>query len=362
MNNSRVKANTETNPLTVVSLFAGIGGIDQGFRDAGFTIVAANEFDESASKSYVANRPVDESQESLIFGDITDSRIISGAKILSLSNLKKGELSVLAGGFPCQPFSIAGHKKGFDDDRGNVFWDVIRLARDLEPKVIFLENVRNLKSHDSGNTFATIQAALEGKISKPGQPSMKLLKSKSYRVETRILNSVNFGIPQNRERIYIIAIRKDIAGEISLPEENAKIASKLESLEKFIDFDSTVIEEKYYIDRFPFSEVAKKSITEVGSIYQWRRQYVRKNQSGVCPTLTANMGMGGHNVPLILTRTNRIRKLTPDECLKLMGFREFKRPEGMPDHAIYKQAGNSVVVPVIRHLASQINSMLRGSN
>jgi len=353
-----IRKSLEHPRLTLVSLFAGIGGIDQGFRDAGFEVVAANEFDENAAKSYRANQPDSEAKESLLVEDITNARKVSGSKILASSKLEKGELSVLAGGFPCQPFSIAGHKRGFEDDRGNVFWDIIRLARDLQPKVIFLENVRNLKSHDSGNTFETIKAALEGKRSKPGSPSIKLSGKNTYRVETRILNSVNFGVPQNRERIYIIAIRKDILGNVHLPSENQKIVPEIEPLENYIDFDSKNIDQKYFIDRYPFHEIAKKSITEVGSIYQWRRHYVRKNQSGVCPTLTANMGMGGHNVPLILTRANRIRKLTPDECLKLMGFRNFIRPEAMPDHAVYKQAGNSVVVPVIRHLAETIKKIL----
>jgi DNA (cytosine-5)-methyltransferase 1 len=149
-----------------------------------------------------------------------------------------------------------------------------------------------------------------------------------------------------------------------LPEEKVPSIIPMRPLDEYIDFESKDIPDFYYSDRFPFHEQAKKDITEVGVIYQWRRKYVRKNQSGVCPTLTANMGMGGHNVPLILTKGNRIRKLTPEECLALMGFEKIERPldkktnKPISDSKLYKQAGNAVVVDVISELAKRIADLL----
>ena len=105
-------------------------------------------------------------------------------------------------------------------------------------------------------------------------------------------------------------------------------------------------------------EKIKESVNETGVIYQWRRQYVRANKSGLCPTLTANMGMGGHNVPIIFTTDGKIRKLTPEECLKLMGFKDFRRPPGISDAKLYKQAGNAVVVDVISRIAGLITTAL----
>jgi DNA (cytosine-5)-methyltransferase 1 len=113
----------------------------------------------------------------------------------------------------------------------------------------------------------------------------------------------------------------------------------------------------YYNEERPFFTQLKDAVTSEGVIYQWRRQYVRENKSGLCPTLTANMGMGGHNVPIIFTKFG-IRKLTPSECFKLMGFGDLKQPPGMADSRLYKQAGNAVVVPVIEAIAKQIKLAL----
>jgi DNA (cytosine-5)-methyltransferase 1 len=352
----------EAKSRTLISLFAGIGGIELGFEKAtrGFKAVGANELDPYASLTY---KKILGADKFLIEGDVQDARLVSGIKFLKAAKIKKSELDVLSAGFPCQPFSIAGRKEGFQDARGNVFWDVIRLAKDLDPKIIFLENVRNLKTHDNKRTFQTIERALQGLEHKPDDDKIRLPKGR-YRVYARVLNATSFGVPQNRERIYIIAVRKDIKGALNLPDEKGTNSIPMRSLADYIDFESKDIPESYYADKFPFHERAKREITEVGAIYQWRRQYVRKNQSGVCPTLTANMGMGGHNVPLILTKGNRIRKLTPEECLALMGFGKLERPidtrtkKPMADNKLYKQAGNAVVVDVITELADKIADLL----
>jgi DNA (cytosine-5)-methyltransferase 1 len=172
---------------------------------------------------------------------------------------------------------------------------------------------------------------------------------------------LNFGVPQNRERIFIIAFKDKSAFdnfEAGLPEKGMTM-SKLKPLSKYIDFDIPKDAKYYYDSQRPMYEEIRSSVTKTGIVYQWRRKYVRQNKNNVCPTLTANMGMGGHNVPIIRTSNGEIRKLTPEECFRLMGFKDFKRPEGMSDAKLYKQAGNAVVVDVISSLASLIKVSLK---
>lgn len=312
--------------LTVAGLFAGIGGIERGFAEAGFKTVIANELDPYASKTYRANY-----KHELVEADIAE---------FGSENLPDG-LTVLTGGFPCQPFSVAGYRKGFDDHRGNVFWEIERLYNDKKPDVVFLENVKNLRGHDNGNTFAVIKASLE---------------DAGYHVTAEVLNSKTHGnIPQNRERIYIVAFKSEKAfNNFAWPSE-IPLTTKLSDL---IDFESKLDDKYYYTpEKTSFYNKLASTMVRSDTVYQWRRQYVRENMSGVCPTLTANMGMGGHNVPLVRTR-HGIRKLTPDECFRLMGFKEVVHPEGMAESRLYKQAGNAVVVPVIKRLAENIKKAL----
>ena len=310
--------------LTIAGLFAGIGGIERGFAQAGFVPVVANELDPFASTTYRANY-----LHELVEGDIADFESAS----------LPDNLTVLTGGFPCQPFSVAGYRKGFDDQRGNVFWEIERLYLESKPDVVFLENVKNLVGHDGGNTFAVITASLE---------------DAGYTVLAKVLNAKEYGnIPQNRERIYIVAFRsREVAAAFEWPEK-VQLTTKLSDV---IDFNKKVDEKYYYEGSFLYEKLAA-SIKRSDTVYQWRRQYVRENMSGVCPTLTANMGMGGHNVPLIKSK-HGIRKLTPEECFRLMGFENLVRPEGMAESRLYKQAGNAVVVPVIRRIAEQIKLAL----
>jgi DNA (cytosine-5)-methyltransferase 1 len=314
-----------TQSLSVVGLFAGIGGIEVGFQQAGFEPLLANEIDPYAAKTYRANYG-----HPLIEGDIAS---------LQSGDLPKN-LTVLAGGFPCQPFSVAGYRKGFDDARGNVFWEIERLYKETTPEVVFLENVKNLRNHDGGNTFRIIE---------------KSLRDNGYSVSAEVLNAKAHGnVPQNRERIYIVAFKDpDAFGRFEWPEPVALSTS----LRDFIDFDVKVDQKYYYTEERPFYDVLVRDITDPNTIYQWRRQYVRANKSGDCPTLTANMGMGGHNVPLILT-PHGIRKLTPEECFRLMGFEDLQRPANMAESRLYKQAGNAVVVPVIKRIANHIKIAL----
>lgn len=330
-----------TKKPTVVGLFAGIGGIEQGFAGAGFSILSANEIDENAAKTYKQNY-----RHPLVVGDIKG---VKGADLVKSSE----SVTVLTGGFPCQPFSVAGYRKGFDDERGNVFWEIHRLIEELRPDVVFLENVKNLENHDHGQTFRTIKSALEGLAANPDGRKLKA----PYVVTSAVLNARDFGVPQNRERIYIVAFRNPAVAQNFDLSKLTSMRAPLRPLSDFIDFEAKVDDKYYYDEARPFYKTLVEEITDSKTIYQWRRQYVRANKSGLCPTLTANMGMGGHNVPLILAK-HGIRKLTPVECFGLMGFKNVAVPDGMADSHLYKQAGNAVVVPVVTAIARQIRKAL----
>lgn len=318
---------------TLSSFFAGVGGIDLGFEQTEkVQVLYANEFDKYAATTYDAN-----------FEISADCRDIHEVLLEEVP-----DTDIIAGGFPCQAFSIAGKRQGFNDEkgRGTLFFELMRIARAKQPKVVFLENVRNLVSHDNGNTFRVILEELE---------------NAGYHVHYKVLNAKDYGnTPQNRERIYIVAF-KDITDfeEFSFP---SPIPLTMQ-LSDVIDFQKEV-EKKYYYTQGKYKENIYQKLTEAmddpDAIYQWRRVYVRKNKSGVVPTLTANMGGGGHNVPLILTPYG-IRKLTPRECFNTQGFpKEFILPGTLSDARLYKQAGNSVCVGVIERIAENIIKALEG--
>ena len=305
------------NSLKAIDLFAGIGGIRLGFEQAfgeKIEFVFASEIDKYARETYYAN-----------FGEIPHG------DITQIDEKNIPSFDILLAGFPCQAFSVAGHRKGFEDTRGTLFFDVARIIKYHKPKVIFLENVKGLVGHDKGKTFKVI---------------LETLKELGYSVKYQILNAKDFGVPQNRERIYIVGFL-DSEVELEFPEQE-------ELNKKIHDCLEIAIDEKYYYKNKPMYEKIKNEIVSTDTIYQWRRQYVRENKSNVCPTLTANMGTGGHNVPLILDK-NGIRKLTPRECLNFQGYpAEYKLPK-IVDSQLYKQVGNSVVVTVIEKIAKLIN-------
>jgi len=304
--------------MKVGGLFAGIGGIELGFKKAGFDIEWANEIDKNACITYRLNH-----KHKLFEKDLND-----------LETSEVVPIDILTGGFPCQAFSIAGYQKGFRDDRGNVFFQILRFIDDLKPKIVFLENVKNLLGHDKGKTFKRIKDELE---------------ERGYYLKHKVLNSSEYGeIPQNRERIYIVAFKdKEVADRFEFPK--AKKLSK-----KVTDFFEDEVDEKFYYNKSRYYEQLKEEMKNKDTIYQWRRVYVRENKSKLCPTLTANMGTGGHNVPLIIDKKD-IRKLTPRECARFQGYSDnFEFPEKMSNSSLYKQIGNSVTVPVIEAIAKEI--------
>ncbi|MFA5876835.1 MAG: DNA cytosine methyltransferase [Candidatus Paceibacterota bacterium] len=307
-----------------MDLFAGVGGIRLGFEGAGFETVFANDFEAQCKLTYDLNFS-------------TSKLIVEDIRNIGIDDLPKFDF--LLGGFPCQAFSIAGYRQGFNDtkDRGNLFFDIAKIIEKRKPEGFLLENVKNLKSHDGGNTFKVIESKLE-----------KL----GYHLRVKVLNSMEYGnVPQNRERIYIVGFKnEEYKNNFSFPDP-VKLTKKVSDLlEKNVP-------EKYYYDGKPLYKKLKNFVTEEGKVYQWRRQYVRENKSGVCPTLTANMGMGGHNVPIIKDKKG-IRKLTPLECARIQGFpNNYKLPK-IADSALYKQLGNSVSVPVIEAVAKQMKKAM----
>jgi DNA (cytosine-5)-methyltransferase 1 len=321
--------NTEKNVYKVGELFAGIGAIGLAFKKAGFEIVWANENDKNACRTYKANF-----KNTLYEQDIK-----------TLDPEKLAEIDILTAGFPCQAFSIAGYRKGFADERGNLFFDILRFAKVLLPKVIFLENVKNLLSHDSGNTFKIIKEHLE---------------ELGYFVAYKVLNTCLYSnLPQNRERIYIVCFRdetkKNIFERSGWPAQSD--SSKRLAFEEIVE---NYADEIHYFDKSKYYyEIAIKEVDDQKAFYQWRRTHCRKNKNGLCPALTANMGGGGHNVPLIMDKKG-LRRLTPEECLRLQGInpQEFAFAEKTAFGAKYKQIGNSVSVPVVKSIAENILKIL----
>lgn len=380
--------------FSVGSFFAGVGGICLGFMNAknsnaSFKMKWANEIDEFACHTYRNNF-----EHQLFEGDI--NKVLQPELVKDNpeeyeyyynlhEQMMKEPIDVLNGGFPCQAFSIAGEQKGFEDERGVLFLNFIDFINqeykkfNKKPRILFLENVKNLKSHDKGNTYKIIKAKLE---------------ECGYSIFEHVLNTMDYSdLPQNRERIYIVGfLNKSDAEKFHLFEEDVlsqKIKNKsandrAEDVKRIIDYKLSMsnasefyyTKEKYpryFVEKDEFDSSSKEvrinlteQVDEFYQFYQCRRgMYVRKNKSNVCPTLTANMGTGGHNVPLIKV-DDGVRKLTPAETFKLQGFpvgdgytlpEEYKGKKYASSH-LYKQAGNAVSVPVITMIAEEILKIL----
>ncbi|PKA10525.1 DNA (cytosine-5-)-methyltransferase [Leptospira meyeri] len=325
--------------FTVGSMFAGIGGIDLGFKQAGFSSIWANEYNLKACQTF-KNYPY--LSETKLFSD----------DVSALDPSKVENVDVITSGFPCQAFSIAGYQMGFNDykGRGNMFFETAKFIKKIKPKAYLLENVKNLKAHDKGKTFDTIRRTI--------------LEDLGYSFIPFVLNAKDFGnIPQTRERLYIVGFRNEASAS---NKDNFSLTSKFkipEPIQLTKTISDMLLHDKqpdnfYYNKDHPYFQFLKKEMVNPKTIYQWRRVYVRENKNNVCPTLTANMGTGGHNVPLIIDNFG-FRKLTPKECLNFQGFPEnFNFPEGMAASHCYMQAGNSVVVPVIKRIAENIKKAL----
>jgi len=314
------------NDLQFIDLFAGTGAFTHVLKQYNARCVLSNDMAESSKKIYDMNHP----EHKLTLKDLHD---------ININEIP--EHDILCGGFPCQPFSIAGQRLGFQDSRSNVFWKICEILQAKKPSIIILENVKNLKSHDNGNTYQTIESNLQ---------------NIGYHIHSKILDtSIITHIPQHRERIYIIGFLD--RNKYQQFDFNFELPQKL-PLSQFME--TNVPQKYYYTNRLKVYQTIEDSVVkhiDTNTIYQFRRHYVRENKSNLCPTLTANMGGGGHNVPLIKDNIG-IRKLTPRECFNLQGFPNNYQLPLLSDSALYKLAGNAVSVPVVKLIIEKISNLI----
>lgn len=303
-----------------ISLFAGIGGFDLGFSNAGFDMIWANDFDKYCVQTFKENI-----SENIVLGDINEH----------LDDIPKHD--VLVGGFPCQPFSTLGKLKGFDDDRGTLFFTIKEIIKKHDTKVVVLENVKNIVNHDSGKTFRKIKSDLE---------------ELGYYVNYKVLNSADYGIPQRRNRVYIVAFNKKYFNNVQF-----EYPQPIELNVKAQDLLDDDVEEKYFI-----------STNMIGTILgKGTKGYIVKPtiDQSICKTLTATMhkmhrasqdnyytDIKNHEKYCDKNKTN-IRKLTPNECRKIQGFpSDWKQV--VSDTQAYKQFGNAVTVNVVYAVAKNL--------
>jgi DNA (cytosine-5)-methyltransferase 1 len=310
--------------LKMIDLFAGTGAFTLSFLETNaVNIVFGNDIVEHSKTIYDEN-----------FNHKLTLKDLNEVKVEDIPSH-----DILTGGFPCQPFSIAGLQEGFNDERSNVFWKILSIIDYHQPKCVILENVKNIVSHDEKKTFNTIKSNLE---------------NRGYHICYKVLNTAEItGIPQHRERIYIVCMKsKSVFDQFSL--DFPKIVKR-----SMYDFLETNVPKKYYYtDKSKTWDIVKETVTKQNTIYQYRRVYVRENKSNECPTLTANMGGGGHNVPLIMDEKG-IRKLTPRECFNFQGFPSSYKLPTLSDSKLYKLAGNAVSVPIVKLIANRIIPLLK---
>ncbi|MBO7122159.1 MAG: DNA (cytosine-5-)-methyltransferase [Treponema sp.] len=307
----------KSKPLKFIDLFAGIGGFHIALSSLGGEAVFASEWDKDAATVYENNFKLKPA------GDIT-----------KISEKSIPDHDILCAGFPCQAFSISGKQLGFEDSRGTLFFDVARIAKEKQPKVMFLENVKNLARHDGGKTLAVIK---------------KTLDEIGYDVYDKVLDASKFGVPQSRKRIYIVCFRKDLkVKDFTFPKEE-KVKKHVEDI---LMPDSET--KKYEVRRndvFMNNNIKEKysdTPLRIGIVNKGGQGERIYSPLGTAITLSAYGGGAGAKTGLY--RVNgRIRKLAPRECARLDGFPEnFKIAE--KDNIAYKQFGNSVVVDVLKKI------------
>lgn len=335
----------ENPKFTFIDLFAGIGGFRIAMQNQGGKCVYSSEWDEQAKKTYYENFG------EVPFGDITKERI--------KSYIPDG-FDVLCAGFPCQAFSLAGKKRGFEETRGTLFFDVAEILRRKQPKGIFLENVKGLKIHDKGRTFEVIKQTLD---------------EVGYVIanDPKVVNAMNFGVPQHRERVYIIGIRKDIADKFGITKETIQNSYPIptDSTKHFIDIrEENVVSSKYYLSTtYQQTLIAhKKRHESKGNGFGY--EIIPDN--GVANAIVVG-GMGRERnividdrltdftpVTNIKGEINRDgwRRMTPREWARLQGFPDDFRIV-VADASAYKQFGNSVAVPAIQATAKELLKLLK---
>lgn len=324
-----LKTKNKIHNFKFIDLFAGIGGFRLALESLGGQCVFSSEIDKFARNTYYEN-----------FGEYPSGDI----KSIDIDNIPKHD--VLCAGFPCQPFSLAGKRLGFNDTRGTLFFEVAKIIKHKKPKSFILENVSGIVNHDNGNTLQTI---------------LNTLDELDYDVEWKLMNAKDFNIPQNRNRWYCIGIHKklninplDI--ELIFPQKQALEYTLNEIIEnnsnsEFIISDIAMANINSHIENYRKKNTEHSNILIANNI---RPSKVSFSCSGISPCLTAKMGTGGNNIPVIV---NQKRKFTVEECKKIMGFpNDFIMKENYSQS--YKQLGNSVVVPIIETLAANLIELI----
>lgn len=298
-------------PLKFIDLFAGIGGLRTPFDELGCKSVFSSEWDKFAQQTYEAN------YGEIPAGDITDVKVTDVPAH-----------DILLAGFPCQPFSMAGKKKGFDDARGTLFWNIAEILRFHRPRAFLLENVKNLRGHNKGQTFRVIKRILEEEL--------------RYDVHVEVLNAKDFGVPQNRQRIFIIGFRKPTA--FSFPKPSGKKTRLGDILESRVDPKYTISDRLWAGHQRRKKEHRAKGNGFGYSLFNRNSEYTS--------TISARYYKDGSEI-LIEQRNKNPRRLTPREAARLQGFDDdFIIP--VSDGQAYKQFGNAVAVPLIRAIAKQM--------
>jgi len=319
-----LREKTRKSKLKFIDLFAGVGGFHCALQQISGKCIFSSEFDQNAKKTYFDN------YGKWPFGDIT--RYSGDHNKREISDIIPDH-DILAAGFPCQPFSQAGQKKGFDDARGTLFFDVLKIARVRRPKALFLENVKGLKGHDKGNTFKVI---------------CESLRDIGYKVYTKVISARDFGVPQNRQRIFIVAFSEALEFQFPKPIDIKKRKGLKHILETEPDPGFTITDRMW-----SGHKKRKKKHQENGngfgySLFTPDASYVN--------TISARYWKDGSEI-LIDQGEKNPRTLTPLECAKLQGFpKEFSLHPSKK--ANYKQFGNSVAVPVIEAIAREIKRTL----
>ena len=297
--------------FTFIDLFAGIGGMRIPFDELGGKCVFSSEFDKFAVQTYQANfhhKPN---------GDIS---------VIHEREIPKHD--ILLAGFPCQAFSLAGKRKGFNDTRGTLFFDIRRILLAKKPKAFLLENVKGLTNHDGGKTFQTIKNVLEGEL--------------HYKLHTKVLNAKDFGLPQNRQRVFLVGFKKNTKFEF--PNGNKKLTKVSQILSKRVSNKYTISDLLWESHKQRKLRNIKRGVGFGYSLFDRNDPYTR--------TISSRYYKDGSEI-LIFQKNKNPRKLTPREGLRLQGFPEtFLMP--VSDNQAYKQIGNAVPVNVVRYIAREM--------
>lgn len=320
--------NTSLKGMTFIDLFAGLGGFRLALESLGAKCVYSNEWDIPAQKVYAEN-----------FGEVPEG------DITKVDEKSIPNHDILCAGFPCQAFSISGKQRGFEDSRGTLFFDVARIVKEKRPKIVFMENVKNFATHDNGHTLEVVKATME---------------ELGYNFFQKVLNSVDYGVPQKRERIYMICFRKDLdVTSFSYP----KPFPLKNHVEDYLLKDENLVK-NLYINRpdTVFNGIADDKYSDksirlgiVNKGGQGERIYSTK---GIAITLSAYGGgvfskTGGYFI------NGKTRKLHPRECARIMGYPDSYKISKSSSQA-YKQFGNSVVVDVLQYIGIEIGKSIEG--